>query len=438
MNNFFTLAERSPAQPAARTAAAHSPPGGRAKIGEPEGPEFFEELERARKRRAEEELPAGTAALPALQDNSFQPPVELVTPEEDGVQDAGASEEGDPARALQEAMEGAMANAMSEVTAASGQVKPQQTPQVGTAVEAGSVQAGVQVAPLPEAAAADGLSVASQVVDATIPEGDEQAQPVTATFTPPPDTPPSSMELGAAASGHLLETDSAVDAEAAPRMQETRQQTVAAEDVSRANPQPAPAEERREAGARTDQENNSQQSSRGTAVGEAYAAVEQTTQATSTTGTQGAQALESARMAEAQEPQLASQISKAVLEMNRNGESILRLQLSPENLGTITLQVLKGSDGLRVWMSAELPATAALLESKQMDLQGALQVNGVQLAGLVIGQGAAQDQAANWGRWQFRKQASRSGGGLQSGDEPPGTEVPVRRVQSESMVDYLI
>ncbi len=444
MENLFTLAERSPAQAAGRTAAAHSPPGVRAKTGEPEGPGFSEELERARKRQAEEELLAGTAALSAMQAGENRPPVEPGPPEE-GVQEAGTAEtansgsqtpvEDDPVRALQAAVDGQLAQAMGEVTAAAGQVGAPQTPQEGTAVEAGSVQAGMQPAPLPETAAAESMTAASQMVQGSTLENGEQAQPVTAAFTPPPKTPPSTVELGSAASGHLLENDAALEAEAPPTVQEPLPQPASETDPAGRTPALQSArDESREAGSNTGQENSPRQSS--SAAGEVYVAAEKSAQVNSKTGIQAA---EPARMAEAQEPQLASQISRAVLEMTRSGESILRLQLSPEHLGPITLQVLNGPDGLRVWMSAELPATAALLESRQTDLQGTLQVNGVQLAGLFIGQDAAQDQAANWNRWQFRKQSSRSGSGLsRAGEEPGEQEIPLRRIQSESMVDYLI
>jgi flagellar hook-length control protein FliK len=152
-----------------------------------------------------------------------------------------------------------------------------------------------------------------------------------------------------------------------------------------------------------------------------------------------AKAAELARMAEARDPQFGSQISRAVLDMTRSGQSMLRLQLEPENLGRIALQVLNGPDGLRVRLSAELPATAALLESRLADLQQSLQVTGVNLAGLSISYGAPQDQAANWSRWQPRKLSSRSGARLEGAEEGrEGQEEPLRKIRSTSMVDYQI
>lgn len=76
----------------------------------------------------------------------------------------------------------------------------------------------------------------------------------------------------------------------------------------------------------------------------------------------------------------------------QNGQTSLRLRLTPENLGAIDLRVIAGPQGASVLIRAENPATGRLLEQNLSDLRMALQDAGVQLNNVSIGQQAAQNE----------------------------------------------
>jgi flagellar hook-length control protein FliK len=478
VKDISSLAERGLAAEPAWTVSAHAPPGPKARPEAPDAPSFSEALDRAKKKQHGEAGLAELAALsaqapfsrPAVEELDSQPAVSsgsetaVEGPVGDEPQPAGAPEgapspesevvpeEPGPAGELQAAIEGQLTEALVEVTAATGQVATAQDPQVLPASLATAGVEGLPLAVQPEGAPSGALpdSAAGSPTSASglvpSPQGKGGGGPqVPAPL--PPDLPPSPVELAAAASGHLLETETTQEAKPnAPDLSGEPNNLHSTPQVGRYTDggsawMQALDNARQESGNTGSGQENPEKKPDNPAPSarESYTAAERAAQSNQPAEQRMVEtrSAELARMAEARDPQFGSQISRAVLEMTRNGQSMLRLHLEPENLGRIALQVLHGPDGLRVRLSAELPATAALLESRLADLQQTLQVTGVNLAGLSISSGAPQEQAANWSRWQPRKLSSRSGTqGAEVGRE--GQAEPLRRVRSTSMVDYQI
>jgi len=79
----------------------------------------------------------------------------------------------------------------------------------------------------------------------------------------------------------------------------------------------------------------------------------------------------------------------------QNGKTMLRIHLSPEDLGGIDLRVIAGPHGASVMIRADNPATGRMLEQNLSDLRTALQDAGVQLNNLSVGQQGAQNGQFN-------------------------------------------
>ena len=80
---------------------------------------------------------------------------------------------------------------------------------------------------------------------------------------------------------------------------------------------------------------------------------------------------------QAQEPDVARQIDTQLAQALQKGESMVRIQLTPEHLGTVTVEISQSADGiLRVALSAHSAETRGLLERHAGDLQGMLSSRG--------------------------------------------------------------
>ncbi len=74
-----------------------------------------------------------------------------------------------------------------------------------------------------------------------------------------------------------------------------------------------------------------------------------------------------------QEPDVAGQIDVQVAHALQTGETMVRIQLTPENLGEVTVEITQSADGaLRIALSAHNDSTRGLLERHANDLQGML------------------------------------------------------------------
>ena len=96
--------------------------------------------------------------------------------------------------------------------------------------------------------------------------------------------------------------------------------------------------------------------------------------------------LEPARLAEAQKPHILRQLTSAVKTLEDSGQTSLKIQLQPESLGRIELQLISDHDGVRVSMIAESQPTSSMLQENMADLQRSLEDAGVELLDLSVGQ----------------------------------------------------
>ena len=80
---------------------------------------------------------------------------------------------------------------------------------------------------------------------------------------------------------------------------------------------------------------------------------------------------------ETQEPDVPRQIDTQLAQALEKGESMVRIQLTPEHLGSVTVEISQSADGiLRVALSAHSAETRGLLERHAGDLQGMLSSRG--------------------------------------------------------------
>ncbi|HEX7556392.1 MAG TPA: flagellar hook-length control protein FliK, partial [Leptolinea sp.] len=66
---------------------------------------------------------------------------------------------------------------------------------------------------------------------------------------------------------------------------------------------------------------------------------------------------------------LIDKVSHEVVELAREQGKSMRIQIQPENMGKIDLRLVSNSDGMRIVMTTEIPATGKLLESHMDQLQ---------------------------------------------------------------------
>lgn len=76
-------------------------------------------------------------------------------------------------------------------------------------------------------------------------------------------------------------------------------------------------------------------------------------------------------MEQADKADVARQIDTGLAQALRNGESMVRIQLTPENLGSVTVEITRSAEGLiRVALTAHSGETRGLLERHAGELQG--------------------------------------------------------------------
>ncbi|NUM48031.1 MAG: flagellar hook-length control protein FliK, partial [Anaerolineales bacterium] len=85
----------------------------------------------------------------------------------------------------------------------------------------------------------------------------------------------------------------------------------------------------------------------------------------------------------------------------------LRIQLYPENLGPIDLQLTSGTDGTRVTLTTHLAETGTLLTQHLDDLRTSLAQAGVAVNGLVVQYQTGEGQSG-WARAWYQPPAAQS------------------------------
>ena len=79
------------------------------------------------------------------------------------------------------------------------------------------------------------------------------------------------------------------------------------------------------------------------------------------------------RAPETQETNVAQQVDNGVAQALEKGESMVRIQLNPENLGSVTVEITRSAEGIiRVALNAHSGETRSLLERHAGELQGLL------------------------------------------------------------------
>ena len=79
------------------------------------------------------------------------------------------------------------------------------------------------------------------------------------------------------------------------------------------------------------------------------------------------------RAPEAEEPDVAQQVDSGIAQALEKGESMVRIQLNPESLGSVTVELTANAEGaIRVVLTAHSGETRSLLERHAGELQGML------------------------------------------------------------------
>ncbi len=102
---------------------------------------------------------------------------------------------------------------------------------------------------------------------------------------------------------------------------------------------------------------------------------------------------EPARLAEAPRTELLQQLATDLAGISKTGQQSWRVQLHPESLGKIDLQMTADGQGVRIVMNADQAATGFMLERHLGELKEMLQHAGVNLAGLSVNSGNAQSHS---------------------------------------------
>lgn len=93
---------------------------------------------------------------------------------------------------------------------------------------------------------------------------------------------------------------------------------------------------------------------------------------------------------------VAQQIDAQLAQALQKGESVVRVQLTPENLGEVTVEIRQSVDGiLHVALNAHSPETRSLLERHAGELQGLLSSRGQQEVQVDVQRGQESQQNQN-------------------------------------------
>jgi flagellar hook-length control protein FliK len=130
------------------------------------------------------------------------------------------------------------------------------------------------------------------------------------------------------------------------------------------------------------------------------------------------------------------EISQEVVNLAREQGQSMRIQVHPENMGKIDLRLISNSDGLRVVMTAEIPATAKLLENHMNQLQRSLTEAGLSVSGMSVNSQGAQGQSNNQTSNQTQHTVLKTSN-LIFKDEVLNT-TPVVNLTSSSGLDYRV
>jgi len=118
----------------------------------------------------------------------------------------------------------------------------------------------------------------------------------------------------------------------------------------------------------------------------------------------------------------------------KNGETSIKVQLNPKELGAIEVEVTRGTQGVSVSFVAEKSGTSQLLEAQAGQLRQSLKEAGVQLMNLNVGQ-QHQNEGGGFGRQSFARSEAREAGGEAA---PQVERAAPQKIASLSEIDYLV
>lgn len=93
------------------------------------------------------------------------------------------------------------------------------------------------------------------------------------------------------------------------------------------------------------------------------------------------------------------QVQHGLEALTHAGQATLRLQLQPEHLGRLDLQLTTSAEGVRVSIVADQPIATHLLETHIADLRQTLTDAGLTIAGLSVSLNMDSGQAFNMAKW---------------------------------------
>jgi len=152
-----------------------------------------------------------------------------------------------------------------------------------------------------------------------------------------------------------------------------------------------------------------------------------------------AKPIEPARLAEAHRPAIVQQVARELEVFGKSGQTSLRIQLYPEQLGRIDVRMISKADGVQIVIHAENASTASLLERDLNFLRESLVQAGVSLSGLTVSQGQAQARS-DLSQSEFRtpQQNAWKSGEVAGNDEPAEKSSAHSWRDSSSTFDYRI
>ena len=129
---------------------------------------------------------------------------------------------------------------------------------------------------------------------------------------------------------------------------------------------------------------------------------------------------------ETQETNVARQVDAGVAQALEQGESMVRIQLSPENLGSVTVEITRSAEGvIRVALSAHSGETRSLLERHAGELQG------------LLGSRTQQSVEVNVQRQQESQQNQNHSYDGRNGHAQDGEQRHSRRQKQDGSVDFI-
>lgn len=135
-------------------------------------------------------------------------------------------------------------------------------------------------------------------------------------------------------------------------------------------------------------------------------------------------------------------VQQIVRQMNgsiQNGQSTMKVQLHPQDLGSIEIQLVNSGHGISVTVSAEQASTGKMLQGQADQLRQALQDSGIQLSSLNINQHGQSSQHGSASNQQSQNAYPNGRGVLQSDLESKTSQEPLTgKINSGNQIEYLI